>query len=89
MNNDMLVAAAIAKLSNGGWPGLNFDLKSCLAEVILGSLPKQFIMELATHICTEKAKGKTPEFGFKIQQKKLILNLEADNNQNPELQNWD
>ena len=73
MNNDMLVAAAIAKLSNSGWPSLNFDLKSCLAEVILGNLPQQFIMELATHICTEKAAGHVPSFSFKIQQKKLTV----------------
>merc|ERR1711981_1170569 len=64
INSDILMAAAIAQLSQTGWSSLSKDLKNSVSEIILGHLPQEFILQATINICSILARGKQPNFEF-------------------------
>ena len=78
-NNDLLMTVAIARLSQSGWSSLEKDLKNLVSEIILGHLPREFILQSTINICSHLAKGKQPNFEFQnhgdSEMTKLTLTL--------------
>ena len=79
IQNQFSVAAAIAELSYSSWDDLSNGSKSALSEMILGNLPKNFIMKVASSICSLLADNKKPAFNYEEMKnaKSLILHIKT------------
>lgn len=73
INGDILMAAAIAQLSQSGWSSLSKDLKSSVSDIILGHLPQEFILQATISICSILARGKRPNFEFQHKTDQMVL----------------
>jgi len=67
------MTVAIARLSQTGWSSLEKDLKTLVSEIILGNLPREFILQSTINICSHLAKGTQPNFEFQNHGDKIIL----------------
>lgn len=80
MNADLLIGAAIAQLSLGGWPKLSDELKLSLSDMLFNYLPKEFIFKLSLSICSIRAMNELPEIEFEeIGQQNFHLKLKILN----------
>jgi len=73
INSDLLTAAAVAQLSQSGWGSLSEQWKACIADIVLGNLPEQFILQVSISICSILAQGRTLGFEYKQNLNQHIL----------------
>ena len=57
-----------------------------LSDVVMGSLPKDYIIDLTISICSIKSNGRTPNYNFETIDNKIIL---TDETEKPDLQSHD
>ena len=82
MNDAIMAMAATAQLSKSGWESLNPEMKAYLSDVVMGSLPKDYIIDLTISICGIRADGRTPNYNFETIGNKIILTDETKSNNN-------
>merc|ERR1712050_590211 len=87
INSDLLTAAAVAQLSQSGWSSLSEQWKACIADIVLGNLPEQFILQVSISICSILAQGRTLCFEYKQNMNQHILTdnskLKTEQTSNP------
>lgn len=81
-----MAMAATAQLSKAGWESLNDEMRAYLSDVVMGSLPKDYIIDLTISICSIKSNGRTPNYNFETIDNKIIL---TDETEKPDLQSHD
>ena len=83
----LLTAAAVAQLSQSGWSSLSEQWKACIADIVLGNLPEQFILQVSISICSILAQGRTLCFEYKQNMNQHILTdnskLKTEQTSNP------
>ena len=72
-NNHFLIAASIAELSMKSWSDLNITAKNALSEVLLSHLPKAFVMQMASKICSMLASNMKVTFKFRCENENTFI----------------
>lgn len=73
-----MAMAATAQLSKAGWESLNEEMRAYLSDVVMGSLPKDYIIDLTISICSIKSDGRIPNYNFETIDNKIILTDETE-----------